>query len=187
MTARRHFMKMLAAATVASTSAIAHTPYGQWIVYRKKHLLIGCHREDPETYILAKAVVQDFEHDLEEANARVARAPRPERRASLLATDQMDVAILDPASASEMSAGTGRFGPYGEIPLCIIGSTKDHIFVGHERMPERHAWLIAMALDSGGNFSVKRLSSTSLALHPGAAAYADGLEVPDMPSSSTEY
>ncbi len=52
-----------------------HTPYGQWVVYRKKHLLIGCHKADPETYDLAKRVVALLDAHLPAAKSRVARAP----------------------------------------------------------------------------------------------------------------
>ena len=51
-----------------------HTPYGQWVVYRKKHLLIGCHRADPQTYELAKQLVAILEDRLPKARARIARA-----------------------------------------------------------------------------------------------------------------
>ena len=47
-----------AGATAAAAILLGgHTPYGQWVVYRKKHLLIGCHKEDPRTYVLAKEAV----------------------------------------------------------------------------------------------------------------------------------
>ena len=42
----------------------AHTPYGQWVVYRKKHLLIGAHRADPATYELAKKLAAVLAHSL---------------------------------------------------------------------------------------------------------------------------
>ena len=42
---RRHALR-LSVAAVATLLLSGHTPYGQWVVYRKKHLLIGCHKAD---------------------------------------------------------------------------------------------------------------------------------------------
>ena len=67
----------LAAAAAAQLALWGHTPYGLWVVYRKKHLLIGCHRGDPETYVLAKRVVGLLEEHLPAAKSRVARAHSP--------------------------------------------------------------------------------------------------------------
>jgi hypothetical protein len=38
--------------------ASAHTPYRQWQVYRRRHLLIGCSRTDAPTYPLAQKIVE---------------------------------------------------------------------------------------------------------------------------------
>jgi hypothetical protein len=50
---RRQAAGRLVAAAALVMLLGGHTPYGQWVVYRKKHLVIGCHREDPATYELA--------------------------------------------------------------------------------------------------------------------------------------
>ena len=107
-------------ASLSPWNAQAHTLYGQWVVYRKKHLLIGCHRKDPLTFDLAKRIEAEFTHALPEAKARVARAPHPERLASLLGTDQLEIAVLAIAEAEAMAAGTGEFAPYGRQPLTLL-------------------------------------------------------------------
>ncbi|MEL7174652.1 MAG: hypothetical protein AAFN05_17015, partial [Pseudomonadota bacterium] len=78
---RRRFLA--AALWAVAGNAAAHTPYGQWVVYRQKHLLIGAHRGDARTYEQAKAVVAALEVELPAAAARVARGPHPQRIASL--------------------------------------------------------------------------------------------------------
>jgi len=46
---RRDVLIGLALAAASCAAAGAHTPYGQWVVYRQKHLLIGAHRGDART------------------------------------------------------------------------------------------------------------------------------------------
>ena len=105
---RRRFVRLMLLAA-AATARGGHTPYGQWVVYRKKHLLIGCHKADPLTYDLAKQVVALFEQDhLPEAKSRVARAPDAGRLASLLVTGQMDVAATSQPDAADMLVGAGK-------------------------------------------------------------------------------
>ena len=45
---RRQVLR-LGGALAAAVLLSGHTPYGQWVVYRKKHLLIGCHKADEPT------------------------------------------------------------------------------------------------------------------------------------------
>lgn len=71
---RRGFLGAVGAVACAPSLVHAHTPYQQWIVYRKKHLLIGCHREDLRTWDLAKELVGIFDVQLPAARARIARA-----------------------------------------------------------------------------------------------------------------
>ncbi|MGI9384275.1 MAG: hypothetical protein ACR2PO_14075, partial [Methyloligellaceae bacterium] len=103
--------RLIRAVTLAAGGVLlcGHTPYGQWVVYRKKHLLIGCHRADQQTYDLAKQLVAILEDRLPKASARVARAPNAGRLASLLGTDQMDVAVLAWADATAMLKGQAEF------------------------------------------------------------------------------
>lgn len=128
-------------------AARAHTPFRQWVVYRKKHLLIGCHRRDDEGYALAKSVAGELAARLPTSRARVARAPAPSRLASLLATDQLDVAVLDPATAAAMVRADGVFAAYGELPLrTLVVIQEGHALLAHARFPDDHASLVTDAL-----------------------------------------
>ena len=144
MTRRR----LLATAGIALGALLlgGHTPYGQWVVYRKKHLLIGCHRADPDTYTLAKGVVAELDLHLPEARARVARAPTAGRLASLLGTGQLEIAILSPADGQDMAAGAGPFKPYGPIPLRLLAQLGDHLLTVHSNFSPSHAWLVSDAV-----------------------------------------
>ncbi|MEM6550227.1 MAG: hypothetical protein AAF713_21160 [Pseudomonadota bacterium] len=163
---------------LAAWPAWAHTPYGQWTVYRKKHLLIGCHREAPDGYAAAKAVVADLAEHLPEARARVARAPHAGRLARLFATDQLDVAVLSPASARAMRDGQGAFVPYGPVSLAALTVVAaGWICAAHARLPARHAWLIAEALAESSIAQPGR-AEQPLEWHPGAEAFLSGDPVP---------
>ena len=169
-------------AAAASFLLSGHTPYGQWVVYRKKHLLIGCHKQDPRTYDLAKQVVALLGEHLPAAKARAARAPRAQRLASLIGTDQMDVAVLAWAEAAAMAAGTGIFKPYGKIPLTLLASLGDRALIAHGDFPARHAWLVAAALGASPLVAkVKVPGLTPLPWHPGAEAFRNGDPEPPAP------
>lgn len=145
MVSRRTFISALA--LLSSAGAVrAHTPFGQWVVYRKKHLLIGAHRADPSTYKLAKLLTSILGHHLPDAKSRVARAPNSQRLASLLGTDQLDVAVLSHADAEAIRKGEGKFAPYGEIALNDLLDLGKYVLVAHERFPERHSELVIAAL-----------------------------------------
>ena len=167
MNRRRWLGSALGLLAVAPCS-LAHTPYRQWQVYRQKHLLIGCHRQDPAGYALAKRVVAVLEQQLPNARARVARGPTAGRLASLLGTEQMEVVLLDSEEVAAMSAGHGAFAPYGDIPLRALARLDDHWLVAHADFPERHARLVTQALRSERSFADTGGQPPPVAWHPGS-------------------
>jgi len=165
--------------TLAGTRAAAHTPYGQWVVYRKKHLLIGAHRAEPATYELAQQLVAVLAKHLPKARSRIARAPTAGRLASLIGTDQLDVAVLNHADAAGMLNGKDEFSAYGQIAIRVLARLETHLLVAHERFPARHAWLVAAALHAGG--VVKEGGQTNdveIPWHPGSLAHIKGKPQP---------
>jgi hypothetical protein len=165
----------LAGGTAAALLLGGHTPYGQWVVYRKKHLLIGCHRSDPQTYALAKRVVRLLEEHLPAARSRVARAPDAGRLASLLGTAQMDVAILGRADAAAMLQGSGSFAPYGAIDLRALTPLDGRLLIARADFPERHAWLVTAALAATDVAPAADPSGDpGIPWHPGSRAFLEG-------------
>ena len=166
----------------ASPGAYPHTPYRQWEVYRRKHLLIGCHKDDPQTYALAQNVVNVLSTELPAAKARIARAPSVRRLASLLGTEQLNVAILSYHNAQAMAAGRDAFKPYGQMDLRSLFVHAEYTLVARALMPDRHAWLIAHALHGfvgdGQSSQEKSDGPPPLPWHDGAAQYRKGLAVP---------
>ncbi len=177
---RRDLLGALLLAAGTATAA-AHTPYGQWVVYRKKHLLIGAHRTDPKTYLLAKELTGVLAKHLPGARSRVARAPTVQRLASLIGTDQLDVAVLSEPEAAAMLKGSDGFEPYGPIAIRQLARLDLYLLVAHSRFHERHAWLVAAALDAGGAFDkTHQQVAAGIPLHPGSLAYLDGKPEPPV-------
>ncbi len=160
-------------------AAGAHTPYRQWVVYRKKHLLIGAHRADPTTYDLAKELASVLAHSLPKSKCRVARAPTAQRLASLIGTDQLDVAVLAAVDAIAMQKGSGQFEPYGPIALRQLAVVGERLLVAHERLPAKHAWLITATLDQTKTTDMHGLGlDSAIGWHSGALAYVRGKPQP---------
>lgn len=175
---RRHALRLGAAAGLVMLLG-GHTPYGQWVVYRKKHLLIGCHREDPLTYDLAKLTVGVLAEHLPAAQARVARAPDAGRLASLLGTEQMEAAILGVGDAAAMARGKGRFAPYGEIALRVLAPVLERLLVARADFPDRHAWLVTGALSGlAATPTAATTGDPGIPWHPGSRAFLEGRPEP---------
>lgn len=156
---------------VSAAPVLAHTPYGQWVVYRQKHLLIGAHRGDTRTYDLARALVAGLERELPEARARVARGPRPQRIASLIATGQLFLAVLSAEEADRMAKGTAPFDGYRPTPVHALADLGGgYLLYAAPDFPEDHARLVAEAVDHAGLGS-RPLADQPSPIHSGAASY----------------
>lgn len=163
----RRAVLALAAATLAAP-AQAHTPYGQWVVYRQKHLLVGSHRGDLRTYDLAKAVVAALQVELPEAQARVARGPRPQRIASLMGTGQLFLAVLSADEAARMARAETPFDGYRPTPVHALAALNaDYLLFAAPEFPEDHGRLVTQAVDHAG-LGGRPIGQN---LHAGAAAY----------------
>ena len=166
---------------VSAQGVRAHTPYGQWVVYRKKHLLIGSHRADPETYALANKLIDVLATHLPGAKSRAARAPTAQRLASLIGTDQLDVAVLRRSDAIAMLNGSGKFAPYGRVAIRQMARLGPHILVAHKRFQARHAWLVARALNAGSIVNkAEQKADSEIEWHPGNLSYLQGKPEPAL-------
>ena len=160
----------LASVAVSAAPVIAHTPYGQWVVYRKKHLLVGAHRGDPRTYELAKSVDAGLARELPGAQARVARGPRPQRIASLIGTGQLFLTVLSRDEAQRMADAAAPFETYSPTPVHAVADLGgDYLLFAAPTFPDQHANLVAQAVYHSG---LGRRPGPGVAeIHPGAALY----------------
>jgi TRAP-type uncharacterized transport system substrate-binding protein len=155
----------------------AHTPYGQWTVYRRRNLFIVASRTDAAAVELAQALVKGLARELPESHARFTRATDPVRIASLLATGQLDVAIISQDEAASMHAGLGAFKGIGPVPLRFLTELGSHLFVAVESFRDRHAFLLTKAIEHlRSDLPLAAASSLPPPIpeHPGAAAYRGG-------------
>ena len=167
---RRRDWLIGAAALAVAPAARAHTPYRQWVVYRERHLLIGCHKRDAAAYPRAKAVERWLAEALPDARARTARAPDAARLASLFATDQLQLGLLRAQEVAAMRAGRAPFAPYGVVPLTTLAGLGAHLLCAVAGFREDHAELLMDAL-AGGAPALRpaRPAGDAAPLHPAAA------------------
>ena len=124
----------------------AHTPWGQYQVYRQKHLLIMSTISDEPTYPFSRRLVTAINVALPEARARPARAKHFERLHSLFATKQMQVMLLSRMNAEEALKGGGPFSEYGALTFKILYQFGELQLLAQTDFPVEHAWLVTNAI-----------------------------------------
>jgi TRAP-type uncharacterized transport system substrate-binding protein len=181
---RRHLVR-LGAAALAGLIAGAHTPYGQWTVYRQRNLFIVASRTDPRAVALTRAVVKALAEELPESHARLTRASDPVRIASLLATGQLDVAIISREQALFMMAGSGEFRAVGPLSVRSIAELGGYLLVALASFQDRHAFLLAKAIGHmRPGLTLEQISEPSpIPVHLGAADFYAGNPLKTQQSS----
>lgn len=176
------------AALAAWAVAGGHTPYRQWAVYRRKHLLIGTCRADAPTYPLGKRIVAALESRLPEARARVTRARDQLRLASLITTGQLEVVLFAAEDAAGLRDGAPPFAAFGPTPLAALFRYGPRWLLCRPDFPDRHGWLVARALsESAAGFADAGPADDSVVpVHSGARAFAAGAPEPPAPPPDPE-
>jgi hypothetical protein len=116
--------------------ANAHSPWGQYQVYRKKHLLILSTREDIPSYPYSKKLVDTLNATVPTANARPARAIDLDRVYDLLRTDQFQFALLSNVNVDMMINASGRFAGRPKVDLRTVFRFGELRFVVRGDFPE---------------------------------------------------
>jgi hypothetical protein len=105
-----------------------------------------------------------------------------DRIASLMGTEQMDVAILDPEDAAAMAAGTGKFRAYGAVPVGVLALLQESkMLVARRDFRADHAWMVAAAAAESG-LAATDAAPSSLPWHRGAGIFRRGEPIPDPPT-----
>ena len=169
----------------ALAAASAHTPYRQWQVYRQKHLLIGTSKADAPSYPLGKQIADLLATYLPESSARVARGPTPLRLASLLTTDQLEVALLSDEHVTALRDGAAPFEDFGPTLLTALFRFGGHWLVCRPDFPDHHAWRVVRTLTEHASAIPTAAPALPgdcpVQVHPGALAYAAGEPLPATP------
>ena len=160
----------------------AHTPYGQWQVYRQRHLMIGTSKVDPPSYQIGQRIAGVLVTNLPESSARVARGPDAWRLASLLTSGQIEVVLLRTAETVALRDGRPPFEAFGATRLCSLFAFGDHWLVCRPDFPDRHAYLVVETLAIHGDLTLAGSPAdparSPVPVHPGALAFLRGEPVP---------
>lgn len=170
-------------ATLAWPALSAHTPYRQWKLYRKQHLLIGTSKTDAPSFPLGKQVADLLLTYLPESSSRVTRAPDQQRLASLITTGQMELVLLSRSDTAALAAGRAPFEDFGETPLNALFTYGNYVLVCRPDFPYRHAWLVVRTLSEQAaaidGAAPAEPGGVPVPVHPGALAYAEGEPEPE--------
>ena len=164
----------------------AHTPYGQWQVYRQRHLMIGTSKVDPPSYQIGQRIAGVLVTNLPESSARVARGPDAWRLASLLTSGQIEVVLLTTAELESLRDGRPPFEAFGATRLCSLFAFSDpgsdHWLVCRPDFPDRHAYLVVETLATHGERTLggrtPDQSTSPVPIHGGVLAYLRGEPLP---------
>lgn len=133
---------------------LAHTPFPQWKVYRKLHLFIVVNREDVVAYDLGQAIAHTLADEIPESRAMVTRARDSLRLASLISTQQLDVALVPRA---ELTAWQDNQYPYDQLQptgLKELFGIEDYVLIARDDFRSEHATWIRETLADHLEFNV---------------------------------
>jgi TRAP-type uncharacterized transport system substrate-binding protein len=158
-----------------------HSPYRQWDVYRKTRLVLLATAADPQSVQLGSALAKIYLQRLPESRATLARARDANDLVRLLASRQLDIAVMREPDAHAALAGKAPYADTGGVRLRVLAALGEHLFVCREEVPNGSVYMLVEALADGwGDLDPALVHkapgprpATSLAvpLHPGAAEY----------------
>lgn len=160
-----------------------HTPYRQWAVYRKKHLLILTDKTRPGSYELGRQLSEILAEHLPESKARVTRAPYLQRIASLISTQQLDVALLNRSEAIALAEGMAPFADFDPLSVRVLAESNGFVLICRDDFPDAHAYLVSKTLLEHASATLQlqipeHKQLQPLQLHAGTSAYRQGLPLP---------
>jgi TRAP-type uncharacterized transport system substrate-binding protein len=142
---RRAGLRALCAGAAAWLLA-GHSPYRQWDVFRKARLVVLASAADESAVRLAHSLVAIFASRLVQSRATVARARDTHDLVRLVASRQLDVALLREGEAYAAFAGAEPFADNGRVALRTLAALGEHLFVCLEDVPQAAAYLLVQAL-----------------------------------------
>jgi hypothetical protein len=184
---RRRFLSL----TIAAGSGLVlmgHSPYRQWQVYRKQRLIIVTAVDAAEASAIGDALAALLATELPESRAMAARARDSIEIVKLLASGQLDLALLSPADARQALEGRGRFAENGAVALRALANLGSQLFVCLADFPTPRAHELARTVAEHGR-SLERTAAAAalrdaaprgaeeavtIPWHPGALEYSQG-------------
>ena len=187
---RRACLKLALVPTVMLV-ATGHTPYRQWAVYRRKHLLILTDKEQAGSFERGQQLAVVLASNLPASKARVTRAPYRERMASLIISQQLDLALFKREEALALLHGQEPFADYGPLrSLRLLIVSDDFVLVCRDDFPAQHAYLVSKTLVEFSEPELAVLPGTQdenyPPLHKGVLAYMKGEPMPQAEDTVEE-
>lgn len=180
MKQRRLCLRVLCAGA-AAWLLCGHSPYRQWDTYRKARLVLLVSAADDSSVRLAQALAGVFAQRLPQSRATYARSRDTNDVVRLLASRQLDLALLREADAIAAFTGAEPFADNGGIGLRTLAQLGEHVFVALDDVPDAAAYMLVEALSEHWrdidaafvrNASGPRpLHAPRVPLHPGAVAF----------------
>ena len=177
----RRTLLRLAAASGSWLLLTGHSPYRQWEVYRKVRLIVLVNAEEETSVQLGQAIAALLAKHLPESKAMMARARDINDVVRLLASKQLDTALLREEVAAAAFMGIDRFADNGKVPLRALAQCGAYIFVCRDDLPRSNGYQIAETIvekwkeiDSrlvNDSPSPRPISSVRIPIHSGALEY----------------
>jgi TRAP-type uncharacterized transport system substrate-binding protein len=177
----RRGLLRLAAASGLWLILTGHSPYRQWDVYRKVRLVVVVNAEDAESVQLGQAIAELLAKHLPGSRAMMARARDINVVVRLLASKQLDTALVREDDASAAFGGSGRFADNGKVPLRTLAQFGPYLFVSRDDLLKPNAYQIAEAIAEhwrafdaklvAGTPGPRPLPSVRVPIHSGALEY----------------
>jgi len=177
---RRVCLRSLCAAAAVSLLG-GHSPYRQWDVYRKARLVLLVSATDETSVRLAQALVAIYAQQLPESRATYARARDNNDMVRLIASKQLEVALMLEGAAHAAFTGAEPFADNGRVALRTLAALGEHLFVCLEDVPNAAAYMLVDTLAErwrdldpafvGQASGPKPPQSLRVPLHPGASEF----------------
>jgi hypothetical protein len=145
---RRACLRLLGGAAAACLLS-GHSPYRQWDVFRRARLVLLVSASDAPSVRLAEAMVAIYAQRLPDSRATFARSRDTNDLVRLIASRQLELAVLREADAHAVFSGTGAFADNGRVALRTLAQLGAHLFVCLEGVPNAAAYQLVDALAEG--------------------------------------
>jgi TRAP-type uncharacterized transport system substrate-binding protein len=159
----------------------AHSPYRQWQVHRKARLVLLVSATEHQSVLLGNLLATIYVQRLPESRAMMARARDTNDLVRLMASKQLDVALMRERDAYAALVGDAPYADSGAVRLRALAELGEYVFVCRDDLPNGSAYMLTEALaerwrdidpplvrEAAGP---RPRSTLRIPLHPGALEY----------------
>jgi len=158
-----------------------HSPYRQWQIHRKMRLVLLVSATDQQSVLLGAVLAALYQQGLPESRATTARARDNNDLVRLIASKQLDVALMREREAYAALVGQAPYADNGAVRLRALGVLGEHVFVCRDDLPNGSAYMLTEALAERWRDIDPALvreardprpaSTLTIPVHPGALEY----------------